>query len=165
MHLGWRGNAAGAMIGRSNDTEVFMSSTNPYAPPLAPLAGDAETRIEALPVSDTWKRRFQAIAKAGGPSLPQFKSMSRAERRQAMAFNILAFLFGPLYYLAKGMWRRALSYTALALAAVMLIDLLLEALGYGQFTRFLSYGVAGVFAMRANLDFYKLKVQGDNGWL
>lgn len=142
-----------------------MSATNPYAPPLATLTGDAETRIAALPVSDTWKRRFHAIAKAGGPKLPQFKSMPRAERRQAMGFNILAFLFGPLYYLAKGMWRRAISYTVLALMAVILIDLLLEALGYGQFTRFLSYGVAGVFAMRANLDFFKMQVQGDNGWL
>jgi hypothetical protein len=143
----------------------FMSTQNPYAPPLAPLTGAEAGRIEALPVSDSWKRRFQAIAQAGGPRLPAFKSLSAAERRQAMAFNILAFLFGPLYYLAKGMWRRALSYTLLALGAVTLIIMGLDAVGYGDFARFLAYGVAGVFAMRANLDFYKSQVLGDNGWL
>lgn len=142
-----------------------MSTQNPYAPPLAPLTGAETDRIEALPVSDSWKRRFQAIAQAGGPRLPAFKSLSAAERRQAMAFNILAFLFGPLYYLAKGMWRRALSYTLLALGAVTLIIMGLDVVGYGDFARFLAYGVAGVFAMRANLDFYKSQVLGDNGWL
>ena len=142
-----------------------MSTQNPYAPPLAPLTGAETDRIEALPVSDSWKRRFQAIAQAGGPRLPAFKSLSAAERRQAMAFNILAFLFGPLYYLAKGMWRRALSYTLLALGAVTLIIMGLDVVGYGDFARFLAYGVAGVFAMRANLDFCKSQVLGDNGWL
>lgn len=142
-----------------------MSIHNPYAPPAATLAADETHRIDALPVSDAWKRRFFAIAQAGGPRLPAFKSLPAAERRKAMAFNILAFLFGPLYYLAKGMWRRAVSYTLLALIAVSLIIMGLDALGYGEFARFLSYGVAGVFAMRANLDFYKSQVLGDNGWL
>ncbi|WP_226686786.1 DUF2628 domain-containing protein [Stutzerimonas stutzeri] len=142
-----------------------MSTQNPYAPPRAPLNGDEAVRIEALPVSDSWKRRFQAIARAGGPRLPSFKSLPAAERRQAMAFNILGFLFGPLYYLAKGMWRKAISYTLLALGAVTLLVMGLGALGYGDFARLLAYGVAGVFAMRANLDFYKRQVLGDNGWL
>ncbi|ABP78080.1 conserved hypothetical protein [Stutzerimonas stutzeri A1501] len=142
-----------------------MDTHNPYAPPLAVLAGDETARIEALPVSASWKRRFLAIAQAGGPRLPLFKRLPPAERRKALAFNILAFLFGPLYYLAKGMWRRAISYTLLALIAVTLIVLLLDASGYGEFARLLAYGVAGVFAMRANLDFYKRQVLGDNGWL
>nr|MBF0681388.1 DUF2628 domain-containing protein [Pseudomonas sp.] len=142
-----------------------MSAANPYAPPSAPLAGDEPALIESLPVAETWKRRFRAIAKAGGPKLPLFKSLPRAERRLAMGFNILAFLFGPLYYVAKGMWRRAISYMVLAVAAVLLIDLLLEAMGFGEFTRFLSYGIAAVFAMRANLDYYKCQVLGDRGWL
>ncbi len=142
-----------------------MDSSNPYAAPHASLVSDDSASIDALQVSDAWKRRFHAIAKAGGPRLPQLKALPVRERRHAMGFNILAFLFGPLYYLAKGMWRRAVSYTVLVLAAILLIDLLLEALGYGDLTRFLSYGVAALFAMRANLDYFKVKVQGDNGWL
>ena len=35
----------------------------------------------------------------------------------------------------------------------------------GGFTRFLSYGIAAAFAMRANLDYYKCQVLGDRGWL
>ena len=99
------------------------------------------------------KKTYRRFADAHAPRSPIVKNC------------ILAFLFGPLYYLAKGMWRRAISYTLLALIAVTLIVLLLDASGYGEFARFLAYGAAGVFAMRANLDFYKSQVLGDNGWL
>lgn len=73
-----------------------------------------EDRIDRLTVSDKWKKRFKVITKAGGPRLPDFRSLPIAERR-GINFNWLAFLLGPFYFLAKGLWRQAIVYVLLAI--------------------------------------------------
>lgn len=144
-----------------------MSQTNPFTPPrshVADLNDFPEMDIDSLPVSDTWKKRFNGIRKAGGPSMPNLKSMSREERKGLSLFNILAFLFGPFYYLAKGMWRKSISLLAVCLAAVLILEFLLTMIGFERFSRSLGYGIAAVFAIRANVDYYKKMVLGENGW-
>ncbi|MES2817805.1 MAG: DUF2628 domain-containing protein [Pseudomonadota bacterium] len=145
-----------------------MQTNNPYSAPSASLNSAPEPvsddTIDALPVSDTWKVRFKAINRAGGVKLPNLKSLPKDERRKAMGFNILAFLFGPLYYGFKGMWKKGISYFAAAFALVLVLSFILAALGFPQLTRSLPLGIAAVFAMRANLDFYKKVVLNDDGW-
>ncbi|MET1077599.1 MAG: DUF2628 domain-containing protein [Pseudomonas sp.] len=145
-----------------------VPTDNPYSAPSASLnnAPDAisDERIDALPVSASWKLRFKAINRAGGVKLPNFKSLPKNERRQAMRFNLLAFFFGPLYYASKGMWKKAFSYFAAAFVLVLLLALILTALGFPQLVKSLHLGVAAAFATRANLDFYKKAVLNDNGW-
>ena len=64
-----------------------MGAHNPYAPPKAIVdAGTGVADIDSLPVSDSWKRRF----------------------------NVLAFLFGPFYYFFKGSYARATGFAAAA---------------------------------------------------
>jgi hypothetical protein len=63
------------------------------------------TDISGLSVSDAWKQLFALIQRAGGPPLKNFQSLSFGERMR-VGMNFLAFLFGPFYYAAKGMWRK-----------------------------------------------------------
>ncbi len=85
-----------------------MSQANVYAPPQAELSNrQNETQvIDALTVSDGWKRTFHLLVKAGGPRLPNLQALSGGERFK-VSFNILGFLFGPFYYLAKGVEKGA----------------------------------------------------------
>ena len=58
-----------------------MSAQSPYAPPKANLETDPGiAEIEALDVSETWKKRFRAMQKAGGPSLPIIADPVRLEQ-------------------------------------------------------------------------------------
>ena len=141
-----------------------MTPTNPYAAPKANVLAAADADIDRLPVSEKWKTRFKMIRKAGGPKLPKLKQLSRQERGKVGVFNILAFLFGPFYYLAKGMWRKAISLFVVCAVAVIIASVILELIGFGKFASALGYAVAAVFAVRANIDYYKTMVLGDNGW-
>lgn len=100
------------------------------------------------------------IDKAGGPELPHLRDLPFGERF-GLNFNFLAFIFGPFYYLAKGLRRQAVLYFILTVALI----LLLEAIGLGKFSRGLGYGFAAVYALRANISYYKKVVLGDTPWL
>jgi hypothetical protein len=144
-----------------------MAQENRFAPPRAELSDIGEEPahgdIESLPVSDKWKEKFRLLEKAGGPRQPRMKDLSSGERFK-IGFNILAFLFGPFYYTAKGMWRKGLSLFGACFAALLAIGLVLDLVGLGKFGNALGYGAAAVFAVRANIDYYKKMVLGDNGW-
>ena len=119
--------------------------------------------IQSLPVSESWKHKFLLLAKAGGPKLPNLKTLPFGERFK-ISFNILGFLFGPLYYLAKGMWRKALFYFGAGLLFLVLAGLALDLVGQGKVADALGYGLAAIFGVRANIDYYKKMVLGENGW-
>lgn len=113
-----------------------------------------------------WLEKFAALQKGGGVDLPQSIELTLGERSKVL-FNIWAFLFGPLYYLAKGMWKKALSLSAIALALCLALRWTLGALGLGAShfaTLSLLIGPA-LFATRANVDYFKKMVLGDNGWV
>ena len=139
----------------------YGSSVPPAAQPvLAPPARAKADPIARLDVSESWKRKFRLIDKAGGPDLPHFRDLPFGERF-GLNFNILAFIFGPFYYLAKGLWRQAILYFILAVALVLLF----EAMGLGKFSRGIGYGFAAMYALRANISYYKRIVLGDTPWL
>jgi hypothetical protein len=145
-----------------------MTPHNPYATPQASVA-DPESlvsseQIAALPISDKWKQRFNAIHHAGGVKMPKFKELPAAERRKAFSFNILAFLFGPIYYAIKGMWKKGLALFLVCAVVVITLSIGLDYLGYSRVANALGYGVAAIFAARANIDYYKKMLLSDNGW-
>lgn len=141
-----------------NSPGTAAPPVSPYAPPAAALQATPDP-ISRLAVSETWKRRFRLIERAGGPALPDFRSLP-AKERFGLNFNFLAFFFGPIYYLIKGLWRQAVVYLACAVALVMVFELM----GLGQFARGVGYGVAAVYAMRANVSYYRKVVLGDAPW-
>jgi len=122
----------------------------------------AASGIDALSVSAAWKQKFRLIEKAGLPK-PNLKALSMGERVR-VGFNVMAFLFGPIYYLAKGMWKKALSLLLVSLSIVVALSAVLHLAGLDRMAHAVSYGMAGFFAARANLDYYRKLVLGDNGW-
>lgn len=143
----------------------MSESWNPYevAPSSRAAAARAEPAhdvIAGLDVSDTWKRRFRLIEKAGGVAMNDFRDLPFGER-MSISFNLLAFLFGPLYYLAKGLWRPALAYFVVAVAFIVLMDLA----GLDRLARAAGYATSAVYALRANLNYYRRMVLREQAWL
>jgi hypothetical protein len=128
------------------------------------VESEADAAIENLPVSETWKKRFRWLKKAGGPSMKNLKDMPKSERIRGSPFNILAFLFGPFYYIVKGMWKKGVALFVVCVVAVVLLEILLSKFGFTKIGKSLGYGVSAVFAVRANIDYYKKMVLGENGW-
>lgn len=126
----------------------------------------AATAIALTGLSDGWKTRFAALQKAGGVDLPQSITLTLAERAMVL-FNPWAFLFGPLYYVAKGMPKKAVALSLLAAALVLAARLALGALGLHSvmFSALVFFIPSALFATRANIDFFKKMVLDDEGWL
>ena len=79
-------------------------------------------------------------------------------------FNVFAALFGPFYYCAKGMWKKGLALFAICTAVVIVAVIALEFVGLGSLADSIGFGVAIIYAIRANIDYYKKMVLGQNGW-
>ena len=145
-----------------------VTNPNPFAAPRAKVDdfGNADlVDIDGLPVSEKWKEKFRLFRKAGAPKFSRLKELPAEERKRAsFGFNVLAFLFGPFYYIAKGMWRRGLSLLVVCISAVAAIEALLGLMGWTMLGHALGYGIAAVYAVRANIDYYRKMVLGDNGW-
>ena len=143
-----------------------MSERNPFAAPHAslipPVAAD-DGSIAALAVSATWKLRFRLIQQAGGISLPQIGAL-RPGQRMRIHVNLFAFLFGPLYYLCKGMWRKAISMFAVSVLIGMVIGAVADPERVEALAR-VGGVLFGLYAMgRVNRDYYRKVVLKDNGW-
>jgi len=143
-----------------------MDQPNRYAAPKAEVRDVVDTpqlNIDELAVSATWKRRFHLIETAGGVRLVRLKELPFGDRMR-VSFNVLAFLFGPLYYLAKGLWRKAITFLIVAVIIVASLSIVLNNATFDVVDRALGYGLAAIFATRANIDYYKRMVLKDNGW-
>lgn len=117
--------------------------------------------ISTQEISDAWKEKFALIEKAGGVKLPKAGELGFRERSK-VTFNIWGFLFAPFYYLAKGMWKKAMVLTALSIVIVVVLDAIFGGIGIVDLMTNLVAPV--IFATRANIDFYKKSVLGDNNW-
>lgn len=145
----------------SDPYNTYVDHVQP-ARPVAAVAAPAAKPVDLvsrLDVSDAWKRKFRLIEKAGGPDLSDARKLQSGERR-AIGFNFLAFFFGPLYFLAKGLWRPALMYSILAIA----LGVVLQMLSKGRLSHGVGYGFAAVYAVRADLLYYRKVVLGEMSW-
>lgn len=118
----------------------------------------------AASIAPTWLARFELIEKAGGPSLPKMRSLSFGERWRLLA-NWWAALFGPFYYFAKGMWKKGISLWAAVWLVTWAIETAMEFYGLPPLSNLAeTIAAASVFAVRANIDYYKKTVLRQNGW-
>jgi len=93
--------------------------------------------------------------------MPKARELSFGERRR-LIFNIWGFVFGPFYYLAKGMWKKAITLSAVSAVLGFVLEVVVLALHWPD--GFLSFIAPAIFATRATVDYYKKMVLGDNGW-
>jgi hypothetical protein len=126
----------------------------------APFSEAATSATDS--VSPSWTRKFALIEGAGGPKLPDLKKLKTGER-VAVIFNIWGFLFGPIYYLVKGMWKKAITLTVFGLGIIFVAIAALTMAGIDA-ERSLRFIIPTLFAIRANIDYYKKVVLKDNGW-
>lgn len=112
-------------------------------------------------ISDSWKVKFKLLEKAGGVKLPNVRNLSFGERMKVV-FNVWGFLFGPFYYLAKGMWKKAIPLCGISFLIIVVLEALCQAMGISD--RITNFVAGAIFATRANIDFYKKVKLGDNGW-
>lgn len=121
---------------------------------------------EGLEISESWKEKFKILEKAGkftGISYENYKSLSASEKRK-IGFNILAFLFGSLYYFSKKMHYKA----AFILGAGFLFSALLTLVEtfIGVAIHPIIYWVvpAAIVATIANYDYFKFMTKNEVMW-
>ncbi|MBU9765498.1 DUF2628 domain-containing protein [Mycobacterium sp. TNTM28] len=116
-------------------------------------------------LSDSWRWKFDFFNTYGQPnSTPAAKAAYRNLSFMAklrLNSNILAFLFGPIYFFVKGMWRKGL--TLLALTVV--VAAVGVSLGVSDtIARAIGLGIAALAMSTANYAYYLHVVRGSQSW-
>lgn len=151
-------------------TAAASQALNPNAQ--ARIAKAQHVDIDALDVSDRWKKYFHNLRVAGGPFMPLLKTMDKNQRAQVMkdarppvVSFVLAFIFSVFYYAFKGMWKKGLVLLAIVLPIAIVLSTVLILLGMEWAVRGVQMAAAFTFGTMAPMDFYAKKVLGDDGWL
>lgn len=138
-------------------SELVPSRSNTPLPPQAPPQPPAQN------IPESWRTKFALMEKAGGVKMPRIKELSFSERMKLLS-NVWAFLFGPIYYLIKGLWKKAIVYFAISIVLFVVLDRVFAAMGMRD-SAFLNFIGPAIFAARANIDYYKKVVLGEDDWL
>jgi hypothetical protein len=128
---------------------------------------DVTAATIALPaISDAWRARFALLHKAGGAAMPQSIELTLGERAM-VRFNLPAFVLGPVYYAAMGMWKKGVTLGLLSCLLIVLARLLLGTVGLAHSgLTAMAYLIAPLlYATRANIDYFTRVVLHDDGWL
>ena len=128
---------------------------------LKSAAADGQT-IQNL--SESWKNKFILIEKAGGVKLPNFKKLTFGERSKIIT-NILGFLFGPIYYIIKGMWKKAITLILISAVIIFIMNIIAVMLGKPFIANMANFTGAAICGSRANIDYFKKIRMNDNGWI
>ena len=146
------------------------NTPNPYessvlASSNEPQSGNNHDLIDSLDVSESWKRKFHVMDDLNSITDPKekkayFKSLTWGERFGQS--NILAFLFGFIYFFVKGMWKPGLTF--LGISVVLLIVLVVLNIENDSIFRAIGIGYSVVAMTRANILYYSKKVLGKELW-
>ena len=146
------------------------NTPNPYessvlASSNEPQSGNNHDLIDSLDVSKSWKRKFHVMDDLNSITDPKekkayFKSLTWGERFGQS--NILAFLFGFIYFFVKGMWKPGLTF--LGISVVLLIVLVVLNIENDSILRAIGIGYSVVAMTRANILYYSKKVLGKELW-
>lgn len=121
-------------------------------------------KINSLDVSDNWKSKFRTLAEIGQPITYSMMLRKETVYKQlpfSIKFNIWAFMFGLIYYLAKGMWKKGLMIFAIGIAIAIVVTIL-----FGEKAGNIASIIApaGLFASFASFDYYRTMVLGEDFW-
>ncbi|MDV3305626.1 DUF2628 domain-containing protein [Mycobacterium avium subsp. hominissuis] len=112
-----------------------------------------------------WRSRFAFFAAYGLPS----SSPEAREAYKALPFgarfrlnsNGMAFLFGPLYFFAKGMWRKGITLLTVA-AAVAVVTVVIDM--PDSLARAIDIGFAALAMTVANYAYYLHVAKQSQSW-
>jgi len=112
-----------------------------------------------------WWRRFDFFDAYGPQSSSAqarraFRALPAFERFR-IGSNVLAFLFGAVYFFAKGMWRKGLTLVVVTVA-VQAVAGLLDAPGQLQYG--LGYAISAIAMTTANYAYYLHVTAGSTSW-
>jgi hypothetical protein len=133
-----------------------------------------QRRLYCVPVTEApdindmpkrWQQRFAFYDAYGLPS----SSLEAREAYKVLPFgtkvrigsNILAFLFGPLYFFAKGMWRKGLTLLAAAIT-IAVVTIVIDV--PDSIARAIGLGFAAAAATTANYAYYLHVVKHSRSW-
>lgn len=122
-----------------------------------------QTPVDNL--SDSWRWKFDFFHTYGLPSASAeakaaYRNLSLMAKLR-LTSNILAFLFGPLYFFVKGMWRKGLTLLGLTITVMTVLvvvgvsDMVVRAAGTG---------LAALAMSTANYAYYLHVVRGSQSW-
>ncbi|OBB81805.1 DUF2628 domain-containing protein [Mycolicibacterium peregrinum] len=122
-----------------------------------------QTPVDNL--SDSWRWKFDFFHTYGLPSSsPEAKAAFRNlsfMARMRLNSNILAFLFGPIYFFVKGMWRKGLTLLGITVAAAVIFT----AVGVNDnVARAIGIGIAALAMSTANYAYYLHVTRGSQSW-
>jgi hypothetical protein len=141
-------------------TSALCTTCRPAPPTVVVVDYAAPQKLPLI-----WKEKFALIDQAGGIALPSLAQLPLVARVRVRC-NVFALLFGVLYYVCKGMWKRGVSLALLAIALTLLLVWLATPLGVpADYLHNVATALSALaYAYRANLDYYKHAVLGDDSW-
>lgn len=143
------------------ETEILAYDSS--CPNCRALTYDPQSKLPyGLP--EKWRVRFDLIEKAGGATLSKPEQVTDRELAR-IKFNSWAFFFGPLFYLGKGMWQKAIVRWLPGGAYMFLLNVIDTPVEYlAVFSLIVSVSTGVWCARRANIDYYSKIVLRDNDW-
>lgn len=105
------------------------------------------------------------LASAKHPAHTSRPKSQQLKANFVVSFNILAFLFGPLYYIVKGMWKKGLYLILMLIMANIGIYMVWELFSDSVLLdRLLPSLNCAIFAALANYDYYRYYKLGETTW-
>lgn len=126
--------------------------------------------IQTPDLKPKWRERFAFFDAYGAPSSPEFRAAFKAlprGKKRLVNMNFFGFFFGPFYFFALGLWKKALSFIALALGLGVLEVLFTMFTGIDiphAVDTGLSVGFAMMIGISTNYAYYLKVVKGSQGW-
>ena len=124
-------------------------------------------KINALDISDKMKTKMRLVhdnLKKTKLGMPEYDMKGKSP---IAFFSIWAFLFNILYYLAKGMWRKAISLLVLSCGLIFIFGCAEELLGIvmPEYVYHIITLIPAVISMQsAYYDIYRSKVLEQKFW-
>lgn len=115
-------------------------------------------------LSKQWKEVFDVFEKYGPYGVRDPRGYAKISIFRRSQFNLLAFIFGPIYFCFKGMYRVALSSLLIVLGIILLLAFVDTLFGTNIGSAW-SGAVSGIlYTSFANYAYYNYKVHDYRGW-
>ncbi|WP_345847655.1 DUF2628 domain-containing protein [Shewanella algae] len=159
---------------------VKQPESKPKNYPITKLSSETKTssvksKVTYEGLSSRWQKIFAEFDFRQADKLGYFASaksqphLSRSKKEQIKGqniinFNVLAFIFGPFYYMTKGMWKKGLYLLLLTLALNLLTVVIVSLFTDRDISTMLYIINSTIYGLTANYDYYRYYKLGETTW-